>query len=696
MAYVQPESGLDWLKVARLMLRSRRLDQLEVEQLTPQGKVKYQFSSGGHELAQVLLAQALDHPHDAAMVYYRSRPFALACGLSLVDALAGGMARRAGPSQGRDVGVMFNLPAQNGRPTILPASGDVGAQYTPSVGWAQAIVYRAQVLGQAEWQGAIAVATGGEGSTAANGFWAALNIATTQCLPMLFFIEDNSFGLSVPVDFQTPCGDITTNLSGYNNLKIIDGDGTDPAQAWQCIHEAVTHVRNQAGPCLLRLRVVRLTGHTFIDDQAYKSPEVRTAEAARDPLKHLEEHLRDQGLSAEQWAQLDQEAQTELAEALASAEAAPEPDPSQATRHLFYEGTAPLQGGLRPENALIPIIGVDGVRPVTPTSASPGPRLNLVDAVRRTLETEMRLNPRLLVFGEDVGVKGGVHGATLDMQSHFGPERVFDTSLNEDGIIGRAAGMALAGLLPAPEIQFRKYADPAHEQLSDIGTIRWRTANRFAAPVVVRIPVGFGKKTGDPWHSVSGEAVYAHLPGWRIAYPSNAEDAVGLLRSALRGDDPTFFFEHRALLDTSEARRPYPGDDYCLFFGVAAHLLEGDALTVITWGAMLPRCLQAAQDFPGRIDLLDLRTIIPWDQAAVLESVRRTGKALVVHEDTRTAGFAGEIIAVIADQAFTDLDAPLQRLAVPDVPIPYNLAMMDAILPTVERIRSHMQALLDF
>ena len=300
------------------------------------------------------------------------------------------------------------------------------------------------------------------------------------------------------------------------------------------------------------------------------------------------------------------------------------------------------------------------------------------------------------IFGEDVGVKGGVHGATQGLHAQFGPERVFDTSLNEDGIIGRAAGMALSGLLPVPEIQFRKYADPATEQINDLGTLRWRTANKFAAPVVVRIPVGFGKRTGDPWHSVSGEAVFAHTLGWRIAYPSNAADAAGLLRTALRGDDPTFFLEHRALLDTPEGRRQYPGDDYCLPFGRAARLLEGKELALITWGGMLPRCLQAAGDFPGRVAVLDLRTIIPWDQEMVLESVRQTGKVLVVHEDTITGGFAGEIIATIAEQVFTDLDAPIARLATPDLPIPYNTGVMDAILPDVDVIRGRIRDLLDY
>ena len=308
----------------------------------------------------------------------------------------------------------------------------------------------------------------------------------------------------------------------------------------------------------------------------------------------------------------------------------------------------------------------------------------------------MTLNPRLLVFGEDVGVKGGVHGATIGMQSKFGPDRVFDTSLSEEGIIGRSVGMALAGLLPVPEIQFRKYADPAHEQISDLGTLRWRSANNFAAPIVLRIPVGFSKNTGDPYHSVSAEAVFAHTLGWRIAYPSNAEDAVGLLRTALRSDDPTFFFEHRSLLDTPDGRRPYPGDDHCLPFGKAIRLTSGDELTIVTWGAMVPRCLSAAEQYQGQVEIIDLRTIIPWDHKAVLASIQKTGKLLVVHEDTRTAGFAGEVIATVTSEAFTFLDAPIKRIATPDIPIPYNISMMNAVVPSVERISQQVQEILDY
>lgn len=678
---------IDWLEVARLALLSRQLDRLEVEQLTPQGKVKYQFSSSGHELAQILLAQAVDHAHDAAAVYYRSRPFMLACGLTAEEALAAGMARTHSPSQGRDVGVVYNMPRRQG-PTVLPASGDVGAQYTPAAGWAQAITYRVEVLEQEDWSGALAVALGGDGSVAANGFWATLNIATTLNLPLLFFIEDNHYGLSVPAELQVPGGSITRNLKSYGNLKVLDGDGTDPVQAWKNIRTAIRHVRAGRGPCLLRLQVPRLEGHTYIDDQAYKSQDERAQEAEKDPIERLHTFLISQGTAEDTWQELVEQVEQELARALETAESCPQPKPEQVQCHVFFEGTAAQQGGLRPEGAMLPLKQV--------TAQESGPRINLVDAVRRTLEHEMAHNPRMMVFGEDVGVKGGVHGATLDMQSHFGKRRVFDTSLSEEGIIGRASGLALAGLLPVPEIQFRKYADPAQEQISDLGTIRWRTANNFAAPVVVRMPVGFGKVTGDPWHSVTSEAPYAHLPGWRIAFPSNARDAVGLLRTALRGDDPTLFLEHRALLDTRDGRRPYPGDDFSLPFGKAAILKEGSELTVITWGAMVARCLEASLTFPERVSVIDLRTIVPWDKAAVLECVQRTGKVLIVHEDMQTAGFGGELIAVIAAESFLDLDAPVRRLTMADIPMPFNANLMNAVLPNTARIRAEMEALLAF
>ena len=687
----------NWREVARLMLTSRAIDHLEETELVPGGKVTYQFSARGHELAQVLLALMLDQPHDAAAAYYRSRPFLLASGLTIEEALAGSMAKAGSPTGGRDIGVV-HLLERRGHALVLPAAGDVGSQYTPAVGWAQAVGYRQRVLNESDWAGSIVAALGGDGSTATNGFWAALNIVTTQRLPYLFFIEDNAYGISVPSGFQTPGGNLAKNLSSFSNLSVLEGDGTDPVDASTKIDQAVQYVRSGVGPALIRLSVPRLNGHSFVDNQSYKSVEEREAEIQRDPLPRLKAFLCDQNLiTVAEWEQIEQEVETEVRTACDRALAQPEPDRSAATRHVFFDGSNLQQiGGAQADGFTFK------AGSTVPYPTEPGARLNLLDAVKRTLEVELHENPRLLIFGEDVGAKGGVHGATTDMQLKHGVDRVFDTSLNEDGIIGRSVGLAFAGLTPVPEIQFRKYADPATEQTNNIGTLRWRTQSKFAAPMVVRIPVGFGRKTGDPWHSVSGEAVHARSIGWRIAIPSNAEDAVGLLRTALRGNDPTFFYEHRALLDTAPARRPYPGDDYVLPFGVANIVQSGDDLTVVTWGALVQRCVEAMENLarvaePSQgylIEIIDLRTIVPWDKAAVLKSIAKTGKCLIVHEDGLTAGFGAEIAATIADEAFFDLDAPIRRLATLDVPIPYNANLMHAVTPTMEKIREAMESLL--
>ena len=314
----------------------------------------------------------------------------------------------------------------------------------------------------------------------------------------------------------------------------------------------------------------------------------------------------------------------------------------------------------------------------------------MLTAIRRTLDVELTLNPRMTVFGEDVGPKGGVHGATLGFQEKHGAARVFDTSLSEEGIIGRAIGLALTGLLPVPEIQFRKYADPATEQLNDCGTMRWRTRNRFAAPMVVRIPGGFFK-CGDPWHSQTNEVAFVHGIGWRVAVPSNAEDATGLLRSALRGNDPTLFFEHRALLDGAWARRPYPGDEYVVPFGVARHIRVGTELSIVTWGAMVERCERAAAAAGVDVEILDLRTLSPWDKPAVLASVAKTHRCLIVHEDNLTAGFGAEIAACVAKDCFFSLDAPIERLAMPDIPSPHSPLLLEAAVPGVAAITQAIQ-----
>ncbi|MCA9946192.1 MAG: hypothetical protein KC449_22060, partial [Anaerolineales bacterium] len=347
-----------------------------------------------------------------------------------------------------------------------------------------------------------------------------------------------------------------------------------------------------------------------------------------------------------------------------------------------------LAGGLLAEGIALPT-GSGVPNPPNPQ------RINMIEAIRRTLDVELALNPRLLVFGEDVGLKGGVHAATLGLQTKYGDDRVFDTSLNEEGIIGRSVGMAYAGLVPVPEIQFRKYADPATEQLNNCGTVRWRTNGRFAAPIIVRIPGGY-RKIGDPWHSVTSEVTFAHQPGWLFAAPSNAEDTVGLLRTAMRGNDPVIFFEHRAMLDAAWARRPYPGDDYMLPFGQGKLITEGSDLTIVTWGAMVERCEQAVQQMNASIEIIDLRTLVPWDKEMVLASVQKTSRCLIVHEDIGLGGFGAEIAATVVSEAFLDLDAPVERVTAPASPVPFSTALMEGVVPTARLIQEKIEDLLAF
>jgi len=676
----------DWKRIAYLILASRGLDDTEETRLMPEKKVVYQFSARGHDLAQIILGSLLDGKHDAAGAYYRSRPLLLTLGLTLEDAFAGPLRKSGGFSDGRDIGVVCNLPNIDG-PVVLPMSGDVGSQYTPSVGWAQAITYHRDVLGDKSYDGAMAVVLGGEASVATNGFWSALTIATTLKLPILFYIEDNRYGISVPSDFQTPGGNIAANLASFRNLYIKQGDGTDPAAASALFEDVVSHVRGGNGPALLRLEVPRLCGHSGQDTQAYKTEDCIADEQARDPLPKLRSYLVPELMSETEWSELESRVEKDVAAALEGALNRPEPDPSKITRYRFAEpGDVQKVGGLAASGFEFP--------PSTDKPVPEAQRTNMLTAIRRTLEHELRINPRVLIFGEDIGPKGGVHAATMGLQDTFGDKRVFDTSLSEEGIIGRAVGMAIAGLMPVAEIQFRKYADPATEQLNNCGTMRWRTANRFAAPIVVRMPGGFAK-VGDPWHSVSGEVMWAHAIGWQMAFPSNAEDAAGLLRAALRSNNPTIFFEHRHLLDGPWARRPYPGDDFVLPFGKAKITQSGDALTVVTWGAMVERCELAAKKTGESIEIIDLRTISPWDRQAVLGSVGRTRRCLIVHEDGITAGFGAEVAATVAQEAFFSLDAPIQRFAIPDVPVPHNFDLMDAVVPTVESIAARMVEVLE-
>ena len=434
---------VDWREVARLVLTSREMDRIEEQELVPARKVLYQFSARGHDMAQVLLGLQLKDG-DAACGYYRSRPLLLALGVPLADALGSGMGLAGGYSDGRDIGVVFNYPNPGGA-HALPMCGGVGAQYTPAAGWAQAIDYKRKVLDEGPAD-AIALVLGGDASCATGGFWSALTIATTQSLPLLFYVEDNGYGISVPSEYQTPGRDIATNLASFSGLTIFNGDGTDPVEAARLINEAAGHVRGKRAPALLRLSVPRLEGHSFQDTQTYKSEAEIEGEWARDPLPKLKAHAARHQVGDEQWTELERETAWQVQAAIAEAEARGVSPPEKVTTKVFFDGEMSQVGGGAG-------LSLDGT---TDQPRPEGQRINMVTAIRRVLDQELEANARVLVFGEDVGPKGGVHAVTLGLQEKFGRERVFDTSLNEEGIVGRAVGMALAGLMPVPEIQFRK------------------------------------------------------------------------------------------------------------------------------------------------------------------------------------------------------------------------------------------------
>ncbi|MBA2688067.1 MAG: pyruvate dehydrogenase [Gemmatimonadaceae bacterium] len=690
----KPQGAPDWRRIAYFTLASRMMDDLEETtnknrtSVPKEHLVLYQFSARGHDVAQVILGSMMTGRHDAAGAYYRSRPLLLTLGLDFADALASPLGRAGGFSDGRDIGVVCNLPNRDG-PIVLPMSGDVGSQYTPSAGWAQAIQYHRDVLKDKAYKGSAAVVLGGEGSVATNGFWAALTMATTLKLPMLFYIEDNGLGISVKGEMQTPGGNVAKNLRSFANLFIRDGDGTDPAQTTKLLEECFTQVRSGNGPALIRLTVPRLCSHSGPDNQrGYRTDAEIAQDELRDPLPRLRAHARASGLTDVDWAELEKEVERDVTAALDAARGRPSPQAATVKKFIYEETDTPAAafGGMpRAERESLPS---------STRAADDGEVVRFAEAVRRTLSRELEVNPKLLVFGEDVGRKGGVHLVTEGLQKKFGGARVFDTSLSEEGIIGRSVGMAISGLMPVAEIQFRKYADPATEQLNNCGTMRWRTANQFAAPIVVRMPGGFGKDVGDPWHSLSSEVTWAHAIGWQVCIPSNAADAVGLLRSAMRSGNPTIFFEHRSLLMTSDGSSRYPGDDYMVPLGQGNKLREGTDITVVTWGAMVHRCVEAVEQLGSSVELIDLRTIAPWDREMVVNSVTKTGRCLIVHEDTMTAGFGAEIAAVVASDCFWSLDAPVERLTVEDVPMPYHPVLLNAVLPDAGTIAARVEAML--
>jgi len=630
---------MDWGKVAYFCLLSRFMDFKEKSERLPMS-----FPAMGHELVQVLTAFLMEHEKDSASVYYRSRPLALALGMKPEDIFYANMGK------GRDVGMMYYL-----RGKILPTVGDVGGQFPKAVGWAQAIRYKG-------WDGAVAVAMGGDGSVASSGFWSALNIATTLNLPMVFVIEDNGWGIGVPSYLQTPGGNIAENLRSFKNLTVLEGRGYIPEGTYGVLREGFEIARKNRA-VLIRFEVARIEGHSISDRQEYRSREEIEKSREKDPIVYLRSLV-------ENWEEVESRTKEDVERAWEEAKRR-EGERGNLKKYIFFEGEF-AQG--------------DKVREF---KMNKHPKMKMALAIRKAMEEALEENEDVLIFGEDVGLKGGIYGITRGFMERFGERRVFDTSLNELGIVGRAEGMAYADLKPIAEIQFRKYADEARQAIHNIGFVRWRTNNAFSAPIILRIPVGFIRGISDPWHSFSAEQEFLHMFGWKIAYPSNAEDAYYLLKEALSMNDPVIFLEHRELYFSKLAEREI--SEY-LPFGRGRVVKSGNSLTIVSWGYTLYEALEGVKDMD--VEVIDLRTLKPWDEELVFESVKKTGRLLVVHEDSLTCGFGAEIVSRVVEETFESLKIAPKRLAVPDVPIPFSQELFNLAYPTADKIRKVVEEML--
>jgi 2-oxoisovalerate dehydrogenase E1 component len=630
---------MDWGKVAYFCLLSRFMDLKEKNERLPMS-----FPAMGHELVQVLTALLMEHEKDSASVYYRSRPLALALGMKPEDIFYANMGK------GRDVGMMYYL-----RGKILPTVGDVGGQFPKAVGWAQAIRYKG-------WDGAVAVAMGGDGSVASSGFWSALNIATTLNLPMVFVIEDNGWGIGVPSYLQTPGGNIAENLRSFKNLTVLEGRGYIPEGTYGVLREGFEIARKNRA-VLIRFEVARIEGHSISDRQEYRSREEIEKSREKDPIVYLRSLV-------ENWEEVESRTKEDVERAWEEAKRR-EGERGNLKKYIFFEGEF-AQG--------------DKVREF---KMNKHPKMKMALAIRKAMEEALEENEDVLIFGEDVGLKGGIYGITRGFMERFGERRVFDTSLNELGIVGRAEGMAYADLKPIAEIQFRKYADEARQAIHNIGFVRWRTNNAFSAPIILRIPVGFIRGISDPWHSFSAEQEFLHMFGWKIAYPSNAEDAYYLLKEALSMNDPVIFLEHRELYFSKLAEREI--SEY-LPFGRGRVVKSGNSLTIVSWGYTLYEALEGVKDMD--VEVIDLRTLKPWDEELVFESVKKTGRLLVVHEDSLTCGFGAEIVSRVVEETFESLKIAPKRLAVPDVPIPFSQELFNLAYPTADKIRKVVEEML--
>jgi 2-oxoisovalerate dehydrogenase E1 component len=673
---------------------SRAVDDRELT-LQKQTRVFFQISGAGHEALLLGLARSLRPAYDWFFPYYRDRALMLGLGVTPYELLLEAVGSSEDPaSGGRQMPCHWGHRALN----VVTQSSPTGSQCLPAVGCAEAARYlsrRPHLPGCSAQGDELTYVSLGEGATSEGEFWESLNSACTLHLPVLFVVADNGYAISVPSSDQAPAP-ISELVAGFRGLQVHRFDGCDYFAARSQGAIAIAHVRAGVGPALLHATVTRPYSHSGADSQGkYRSVDELADEAAHDPIDLLEATLVAAGvLTPESAANIRTQARATASEAANQALAAGRPDPATVTDHVWA----------------LPWLADPPEASVAP---DPDDTVLFGEAIRRTLHEQMAADERIRVFGEDVADareallanvegKGGVFGTTFGLQRDFGLARCYNTPLAEACIVGRAIGQAVRGLRPAPEIQFFDYIWPAMQQIkSEAATIRWRSNGAFSCPMVMRVPIGGYLTGGAIWHSQCGESIFTHVPGLIVIFPSRARDAAGLLRTAFRCEDPVLFLEHKHLLRQAYTRDPYPGPSYLIPLGRGAVARPGTDLTVVTWGATVAKCLAAAEalaraDRPGSLEIIDLRCLMPWDQSLVAESVTRTGRILVVHEDVLTGGFGGEIAAWVAEHCFSDLDAPVRRVGAAGCHVPYEPALERAVLPQVDNITAAAASLLAY